>query len=447
MQNNEHNLSTLILQDVLQIGRLDFTKTMEGLMHITGSTNAHFFETDSIHFICRFTTGGHTIGQRYSFDELPPDNSPIMHKSNVIAFVCLDKQDAIDDMSEDDRQRIFDSICAGLVMGRLKDDNYAFAMSICKVLSKVVQQVLVLVTSLPQNTSSIRQIDSQLTDIIAIIFDAMDYLDIDAGKAEMITNSVNVLDFIKETISILQQDGSTMTHDVEDSVPDSVLLDRQRVQQMLMSVARKLTDLPGVRLNVKLENYSTADNPNSELFLYFHFFSGTTRQNQEIQRRFRVEQVSVGTLGIHVVKKLCEMMMGTFHANDHGVTLRIKVILPPTEHPVFKGQRILVAMTDRRQATQLVSLFDALGSQVTVLRDNLVLLQGSVFDGLALVAVDVGFIDVARTAMRRGIPVLGIGNGLEESWTNAVLASVPVSGQELINKCLGLTDRRGLRRP
>ncbi len=444
--NNEHSLSTLILQDVLQIGRLDFTKTMEGLMRITGSTNAHFFETDSVHFVCRFSTGGHVLGQRYSFDELPPDNSPIMHKSNVIAFVCLDLQDAIDSMTEDDRQRIFDSICAGLVMGRLKDDNYAFAMSICQVLSKVVQKVLTLVSTLPQNTTSIKQIDTQLTDIITIIFDAMDYLQIDAGKAEMVSTSVNIVEFINETISVLQQDGSSMTQDIEDSVPSAVMLDRQHVQQMLMSVARKLTDMTGVRLNVRLEDFSPPHNPNSELILYFHFFSGTTRQNQEIQRRFRVEQVSVGTLGIHVVKKLCEMMMGTFTANEHGVVLRIKVSLPPTEHPAFKGRRVVVAMTDRRQAVQLVSLFDALGSLVTVLRDNSIATQTASLDGIALVAVDVTFLDVARTAMRRSIPVLGIGHGLEEGWTDAFLVSVPSAGQELIKKCEELMDRRNARR-
>ena len=445
--SNEHSLSTLILQDVLQIGRLDYNKTMEALMRITGSTNAHFFETDGVHFVCRYTTGGHVLGQRYSFDEVPPDNSPIMHKSNVIAFVCLDQQDAIDDMTEDDRQRLFDSICAGLVMGRLKDDNYAFAMSICQVLSKVVQKVLTLVSSLPQNTNSIKVIDSQLTDIITIIFDAMDYLEIDAGKIEMVSTGVNVVQFINETISVLQQDGSTMTQDIEDSVPSTVLLDRQRVQQMLMSVARKLTDMTGVRLNVKLENYSPQDSPNSELFLYFHFFSGTTRQNQEIQRRFKVEQVAVGTLGIHVVKKLCEMMMGTFQVNDHGVVLRIKVSLPPTEHPAFKGCRVMVAMSDRRQALQLVTLFEALGSVVFMLRDNLVTTQAAgSLDGVALVAVNVNFLDVARTAMRRSIPVLGIGHGLEDGWTDAFLPNVPLAGEDLVMKCEVLMNRKNVRR-
>lgn len=446
MVDEEHNLSTLILQDVLQIGRLDFVKTMTGLMNITGSKDAHFFETDSVNFTCRFTTGDHILGQRYSFDELPPDNFPVMHKSNVIAFICLDRQDAIDEMEDDDRQRIFDSICAGLVMGKLKDDNYAFAMSICQVLSRVVQRVLNLVASLPQSTNSIRLIDSQLTDIISIIFDAMDYLELDAGKAVVVSNNVDVIPFIGETVSILQQDGSSITHDIEDTVPQAVVFDKQRVQQMLVAVAKKLTDVPMVRLNVKLENYSTPDSPNSELFLYFHFFSDTSRQNQEIQRRFRAEQVSVGTLGIHVVKKACEMMMGTFQASDHGVVLRIKVNLPPKEHVAFKGRRVLVAMTDRHQAAQLVSIFEALGSQVTTLRDKSSVMQSTPYDGMALISVDVDFIDVARYAKRRGIPVLGIGRGIEESWVDSTVTSVPTSWQIIIDTCEPLLERRSTRR-
>ncbi len=449
MVDEEHNLSTLILQDVLQIGRLDFNKTMAGLMHITGSQNAHFFETDSVNFACRYTTGEHILGQRYSFDELPLDNFPIMHKSNVIAFICLDRQEAIEEMDDDDRQRIFDSICAGLVMGRLKDDNFAFAMSICQVLSRVVQRVLKLVASLPQNTNSIKLIDSQLTDIISIIFDAMDYLELDAGKAVVVSNNVEVFPFITETVSILQQDGSSMTHDIDDTVPPAVVFDRQRVQQMLMAVAKKLTDVPTVRLNVKMENYSTPDSPNSELFLYFHFFSDTTRQNQEIQRRFRAEQVSVGTLGIHVVKKACEMMMGTFQASEHGVVLRVKVSLPPKEHPTFKSKRVLVAMTDRNQAAQLVSIFEALGSLVTTLRDKGSGIQpqsSPSYDGMTLIALDVEFVDVARYAKRRGIPVLGIGRGIEDSWVDAALSSVPSSWQLVIDTCEPLLERRNTRR-
>ena len=318
MDNQQaENLSTLILQDVLQIGRLDFVKTMEGLKKITGSTHGHFFETDASNFTCRYTTGDLVIGQRYSFDELPPVNFSIMHKSAVIAFVCLDQPDAIDDMVDQDRQQIFDSISAGLVMGRLKDDNYAFAMSICQVLSKIVSKVLELVSSLPQNTNSIKLIDNQLTDIISIIFDAVDYLEIDAGKAVLAINQVNISEFIEETVSILQQDGHAIVQDIEDTVPPVVLVDRERVQQMLMSVARKLTDMSGVRLNVKLEDYSTAASPNSEIVPSISHVSPTSRQNQEIKHRFRTEQVSVGTLGIHVVKKLCEMMMGTF---QHPIT-------------------------------------------------------------------------------------------------------------------------------
>lgn len=444
----EESLSTTILQNVLQIGRLDYKSTMEGLLSITGSTEGQFFDTDSINFICRYSTEDrYSVGQRYSFDELPLDNFPIMHKSNVIALICMNAQGAIDDMNDTDRQRIFDSISVGMVMGRLKEENYGFATSLCHVLGRMVQQILETVSTLPRNNTSLQWMDRNLGEILAIIYDALDYLEIDGGRIVMTANLVDVTEFIREILTILQQDGSYITSDIEDSVPKVILFDRKRVQQMLISVTRKLSDLKGIRLNLKLENFSRIEDPNADLFLYFHLFSDTSRQNQEIQRRFRIEQVSVDSLGIHVVKKLCDMMMGTFTVSDIGITIRIKVGLPPQEKEMesFKGRSVLIAFEDVKEAQRLATVFSALGMQVTYLKDRATSLRTNQLEGQAIVAIDSSFTDVGRTAKRRGIPVVGVGKGVEETLLDAHFPTLPVSWKDVVQKCEHLMERKASR--
>lgn len=330
----EKDISATILQLVLQIGYLDHEKVMKSLMEFTKSKVSQFFEVvfgSNSTYICRYSsTKDYITGEKYKFDNLPFDQITIFHKSSVIAIVCLDNQDEFDSISQECRQRILDSICIGIVMGNLKDSNFNFTMSVCKELSRIITQIMDFFTSLTSSSSTKMdpdisgKIDLYLTDVIRILYDTIDYIEIDAEKIELQKDVVNMIDFVKETIEI----GSfgNIGKDIDDNVPAVLILDKERVQQMLISVLKKINDLTEMRLQVSFVDYSSIDS--FDVFIVFRFYSTKFRNNTEMKKRFTVDHVSVSSLDMFISKRLCEIMNGTFDVREDGIIVKIKTDLP-----------------------------------------------------------------------------------------------------------------------
>jgi len=316
------DVSAAILQNILQIGHLDYGRVTEYLVRLTDSKTAQFFEksqTGSI-FVCRYSnTDAYVIGEKYTTYNLPYNQYAIFHRNNVIAIISLDNQDPLDDLPDDMQQRIHDSICVGLVMGTLQDSKYVFTMSVCNALNNIVSQVIDMFDSITPKVRSdqkyVDQINSHLNDVIQIIVDTIDYLQIDAEKIELQNNIVNMEAFVRE----VQEKMSSiflynLTIDMEDRAKRNFVFDKRWVQQMLISVLKRLVDIPGLILQV---SYNTG-------VLIFHVTSLATKQNQEMVKRFQVDRVSVSTLDIVVVKRLCEIMRGKAELED-GIALTIAV--------------------------------------------------------------------------------------------------------------------------
>src|SRR6478609_4385154 len=125
------DISASILSNVLQIGYLDYEKTINGLKNLTGSTKAQFFENVfGLTFACKYSdTSEYVVGEKYSVEKLPFNQYVIYHRTNIIAIICLDNGQTFQDLSSDIQRRIHDSICIGLVMGTLKDSKFNFTMS------------------------------------------------------------------------------------------------------------------------------------------------------------------------------------------------------------------------------------------------------------------------------------------------------------------------------
>ena len=121
--------------------------------------------------------------------------------------------------------------------------------------------------------------------------------------------------------------------------------------------------------------------------------------------------------------------------------LQIKVSLPPTELQSFKGKRVLVAIADRPDMTRLTSLFSTLGCQVTSVRDKSAQTQQS-YDSMDLLVLDYMYMDIARYAKRRGVPVLGIGRGMDEGLANTYVKAVPTSWEVMVRLCEPLLNYR-----
>ena len=318
------DISASLLQNILQVGYLDYRIAMKALMELTLSKVGQFFEksqTGSL-FICKYGTNQtYIVEDKYAIDTLPVNQYAIFHRNQVIAIVCLDNQDVLDDLPDDYQKRIHDSICIGLVMGTLRDSKYTFTISVCNALSNSVSQVIDMFDSLTPKLRTDRkyidQINSSLNDVIAIIYDVTDYLEIDAEKVNLEANVVNIPSF---TNDVATQYEAIWQHkiymDVEDSAKRTVTFDKRWVQQMLISILKKLVDIPNLQIRVYFASRGV---------LTFTIFSPVPRANLDIVKKVQSEKISVSSLDIFIVKRLCEIMKGKLEVEDMGVSISIFV--------------------------------------------------------------------------------------------------------------------------
>jgi hypothetical protein len=318
------DISASLLQNILQIGYLDYGITMDALMQLTKSKIGQFFEksqTGSL-FICKYSTNQmYIVDDKYAIDTLPVNQYAIFHRNQVLAIISLDNQDALDDLADDYQKRISDSICIGLVMGTLRESKYTFTISVCNALSNIVSQVITmfdnLIPKLRTDRRYIDQINSSLNDVIAIIYDVTDYLEIDAEKVKLEANVVSISSF---TAEISAQYETIWQHkvyiDVEDAAQRTVTFDKRWVQQMLISILKKLVDIPNLQMRVYFPSRGV---------LTFTIFSPVPRVNQDIVKKVQSEKISVNSLDIFIVKRLCEIMKGRLEVEETGVSITISV--------------------------------------------------------------------------------------------------------------------------
>jgi hypothetical protein len=435
----EKDISANILQNVLQIGHLDHRRAIDALMKMTNSQDAQFFEVFSATqiFLCRYSSSDrYILGQEYTFEDLPNEQYPIFHKNNIIAIISLDKLQNFEDMSDDFRQRIHDSICIGLVMGNLNDSKFSFTMSVCQTLSQVVTQILESFSELSQKTQfqadsakNVKTINDSLTQVISILYDTIDYIEIDSEKAVLQKNLVDISALIDETLVIL---GTNTPKEIDDGVPTRVFMDKDRVQTMLISTLKKVQDLTDVHLQISYADYSTLES--QDVFLIFRVFSYNIKTNQEIMKRFRVQNVSVSSLDIFVVKRLCENMKGTFEVSENGLLMKINADVPG-ETDAFYNKKVLVGTRDDELSRNFVQLFSELGSKVTFITSSKPHMMNRISD-YDLVVVDFTFTEIARYAKRRHIPVIGVFRASEVSTIKIgelydVLLTIPVTAHEI----------------
>jgi hypothetical protein len=434
----ESIISSSILQNVLQVGHLDYKRTMDGLLEITKSTKGQFFEavsTGSLSFNCKFSTSDdYIVGDKYDYEELPNDQYPIFHKSNPIAIISLNVNSTLGHVNDEIRQRIHDSICIGLVLGTFKHDKYTFTITVCQALGRIVTQVLEVLGKVVPSKSRTDQdniilINTYLEEVITIIYDTMDYIEIDAEKIQIERNLVPILPFIEESLMITNESSSIMK-DIDDTVPLSLIFDRKRLQQMLISILKKLSDMTDIRLKVSMKTIGTGEG--TDYILVLRIYSETSRQNAEMVRRFQTEEISVTSLNIFVVKRLCEIMQGTFNVDEYGLVMTVKVDLIEDVAELLRGKNVYIATRDTAATRQLSQMYRQWDANVTV-SDR----ATSSVERYALVILDSTMLEFARIVKRKGTPVLGLPSPSDTVKVVEVfgeMLKVPLTTEDVQNK-------------
>ncbi len=446
----DKDISASILQQVLQVGYLNYDKLMENLMRITKSKDAQFFEVLSGNaeskYVCKYSTTTEFIaGMIYTLNDLPFDQITIMHKSSPISMISLDNQSEFDIIPDDCRQRILDSICIGIVMGNLKDTKFTFTMSVCRELSRIVTEISDLFANLQIPDSQIMDketantIDTYLTDVIRILYETIDYMEIDSENVVLQNDPVDVNEFIDEIIGLFTV--GNVTKIVDESVPKIVLMDKTRVQQILIAVLKKVTDLTDIHFKVSLFDISSSGS--QDVFIAFRTSSPKTKESQEIQERFQIDHVTVSSLDLFICKRLCEIMSGTFEVDESGVMMKVKIDIP-VRADAFKNKIILVGTKDVNLSANLEKIFTSLGSETKMFNN---LTYTTLINQCDMVVLDAYYGVFSRLAKSKNIPVVALLTASEKSTMKNTtmfdtILSIPFSSEEVRSKCESLLLRR-----
>ncbi len=185
-------------------------------------------------------------------------------------------------------------------------------------------QLLSSLIEAPQARSYLSAIEKSGTVLLELINDILDLSKIEAGRLSLEygeTNLRRILQDIEQIFSLeVERKGLELHKEVDEEVPEIVLLDEARIRQILLNLlgnAVKFTDAGMVGVRVKSGSYSEDD---EEVDLHIHVFdSGVGIEDTQLERIFEAFRQQEGQstrkyggtgLGLSITKRLVEAMNG-----------------------------------------------------------------------------------------------------------------------------------------
>lgn len=165
-------------------------------------------------------------------------------------------------------------------------------------------------------------------NLLRLINDILDYSKIEAGKLELENTAFDLKDSVRKVIALLrtkaQSKGLYLELEIDDRLPDEVMGDSLRIQQVLINLinnAVKFTEQGGVHMNISAEE--TTDSGVSIAFSISDTGIGMDREQlSSLFEAFRQADSSTtrkygGTgLGLAISSSLVEMMGGSLRAQS-----------------------------------------------------------------------------------------------------------------------------------
>jgi PAS domain S-box-containing protein len=252
-----------------------------------------------------------------------------------------------------------------------------------------------LLEQLPDLSPVATQYASRITGagrgLLALVNDILDFSRIEAGKYELRPAATAIRAACEETLSLFteqaEEKGLTLAFEPQGDIPERVLVDGDRVRQMLVNLignALKFTETGSVRLSAR---WSALDGltldvsdtgPGLDLAAQATVFERFQQADSSMTRRH-----GGSGLGLAITRGIAEAMGGDVTLSStpgQGATFRIALPAPVCDAPrpmragestlSIDGARILVVddnATNRELATRLLA---ALGAEVTQASDG-----------------------------------------------------------------------------
>ena len=326
VDNDKMCACTAVLQQILQTGEIDHTYVMNLLLAATHSQNGQFFEVQSGSHLykCQFSTNSTFIkGKDYTLNELPLEQITVMHKSSPIAIIVIDNQDDYDNWEDIDRQRVMNAICVGIVMAKTKTRRYEFTINVFEQCKSIVSRLSSRVQAFNMG-KRLEFIDNALSALSRLLYLASEFLIIDTEQVQVESAVVESHQFFQQMVKEFA--GSNVSLRISPKTPNVIIVDRLKLQKILIGVFQALEDKQSIHWNMDVD---FADYSSSQGQMYFVTFRLWTNQsNMEKPNRFTIHQLSVDTLELSISKRLCELLSGTYEPTANSLTIKIRVDVP-----------------------------------------------------------------------------------------------------------------------
>ena len=338
------DLSTLILEDCVSKTRLDYIFVIDQMCALTNSKNGYIFEADGLNFVCKYSTNINTYrtNMEYEFDSLPPENVMyIFENSNIIAAICIENLGYFDEnYTSEEKQRIQNCICLGLILNKVKYSDYNYNQTLCTRLEEIITEIydeLSTVRNIPQVTFD--SFDAYIDEALNIVSDLRDYISISSDKVVVNKYSVNLRNFINKCREVVQKqvdDGYTIetifsrnispekSSYVETSSDQNLIeklkFDQEQLGRVLVTSLKRLVR-GGHSITINVTVKDTGLYKSSEFLLEISISSNV---NDKVTETFKPGKLNIDNVSVHINTRLCNLMGGTYEIVDD--VLKIKIV-------------------------------------------------------------------------------------------------------------------------
>ncbi|WP_159565154.1 two-component sensor histidine kinase BarA [Budvicia diplopodorum] len=236
-------------------------------------------------------------------------------------------------------------------------------------------------TLTPTQTDYLQTIERSANNLLNIINDVLDFSKLEAGKLVLEHIPFSLRDTVDETAILLahsaHQKCLEMTLNINNDVPDSVIGDPLRLQQVIMNLlgnAIKFTEQGNIDINIELHNRND-NSVDIEVQVQDTGIGISERQQSQLFQAFRQADASIsrrhgGTgLGLVITQRLVNEMGGdiSFHSQlNQGSTFWFRINLELNDRVAssqelhlhnLSGQRILYIEANPAAAAATLNIF------------------------------------------------------------------------------------------
>ncbi|VAW68384.1 BarA sensory histidine kinase (= VarS = GacS) [hydrothermal vent metagenome] len=269
-----------------------------------------------------------------------------------------------------------------------------------------------------QQAEYVETINTSMHDLLNIINDILDFSRIESGKMEIITQTINLRDFLAAIIRLFSASAKIkaleLTYTVEDSIAENIIADPLRLRQIISNLignAIKFTDKGSIMLSASI----ISENKQDQLLIEVIDTGKGIKENDKkrifdafCQTNNSIYKPDSGTgLGLAISKQLIELMKGKIGLKKNpqkGSTFWVQFPVESTQQtpdrPVIKsipepsekyyaGLEVLVADDNAINRKLISTLLEQHGVIISEAKDGNMALEMALNNTYDLILMDI----------------------------------------------------------